>query len=150
MPNTGPHPIGQVNCPSCRKRIGINQDGRLRHHRTDGGARCPASRQPAPGGSVVVLKLSDGVVIKIRHAPGTFDDEAVTDELVLRDAEWAELAAIAAPDAAAAERERLADLADLCRATYPERMAGATELSPFSFAWLIRQEGDAPQTEAGS
>ena len=77
MPDTGPHPVGQVNCPSCGRLVYINQDGRLRHHHADGSkTACPASRQPAPGGSVLVRKLRDGVVIKVRHAAGTFDQAA--------------------------------------------------------------------------
>ena len=138
MPDTGPHPVGQVNCPSCGRLVYINQDGRLRHHHADGSkTACPASRQPAPGGSVLVRKLRDGVVIKVRHAAGTFADDAVTDELVLLETEWAALAVIAATDAAAAERDRLADLADLCRATYRRDDGGPA----LSFAWCIRQEG---------
>lgn len=138
-PNMGPRPIGRVNCPSCQRLVDINRDGRLRHHRADGKARCPASRQPAPGGSIVVRQLSDGVVIRVRHAPGTFADEAVTDELPLTEIEWAELAAIAAPDATDTERERIADLADLCHATYPEHHRESASLIHLSFAWLIRQ-----------
>jgi hypothetical protein len=59
---------------------------------------------------------------------------------VLLETEWAELAFIAAPDAAAGERARLADLADDCHATYLDRVADSGESHPFSFAWRIRQE----------
>lgn len=98
-------------CPSCGRMILVNLDGRLRHHFPIGGGwarggACPGSRRSVAMGAVAVRKLKDGVVIKVRHAPGVVDDEAVTDELVLIDAEWAELVRVTTM----AERARLRPL----------------------------------------
>jgi len=46
-------------------------------------------------GAVIVRKLKDCVVIKVRHASGTFGDDEIWDELVLLAAEWDELVRIA-------------------------------------------------------
>jgi hypothetical protein len=69
MADSGPRPLGQVNCPVWQRLVYINQDGRVRHHRKEGGGNCPGGRQPAPGGSVVVRKLADGVVVKVCTHP---------------------------------------------------------------------------------
>jgi hypothetical protein len=94
MADLGPQSLGYACCPHCGSMVLVNRSGVLRHHRAPKDSRpwmCPGSYQPAPGGSVRVLKLKDGVVIKVTHAPGTLADEAVTDELVLLAAEWDEL-----------------------------------------------------------
>lgn len=117
MADMGPQSLLRAACPACQSLVLVNRDGRLRHHRGRERYTCPGSRQPAPGGSVRVLKLRDGVVIKVFHAPGTLADKAITDELLLLDAEWCELALAAAQTAAAAAVERVACLADECRAT---------------------------------
>jgi hypothetical protein len=97
----------RVSCPYCGRNVPVNEDGRLRHHFPEGGGwdkggACPGSRGAAAYGSVSVRKLKDGVVVKIAHAPGTMAEGPVTDELVMTDAEWAELMRVTAAE----DRER--------------------------------------------
>ena len=85
MAEFGPRSSERAPCPECRALILVNADGRLRHHEGQQRGACPGSRQPAPGVSVRILKLKDGVVVKVRHAPGTVADEIALREVLNRD-----------------------------------------------------------------
>jgi hypothetical protein len=71
---------------------------------------------------VKVSRLKDGWVIHVHHAPGHFADGWHRDELVLLDDEWDDLVSLvagtAAAQAAAAERERIRQLAIDRKATW--------------------------------
>ena len=143
----------RATCPRCGQRILLNRDGRLRHHyATRAGQRrpCPGSRRIDPGGGVRVLKLIDGVIVKVTHPPGTLDDHAVTNELVLLAAEWAELGRLAAAEAVRAERERIASLAEQMRAIYHQcphdtrHLPGDPRCLRWSFAALLRRQAPTP------
>lgn len=66
-----------------------------------------AGRPAAP--PVRIVRLRDGVIIRVTRAPGTAAGET-TEEITLLDSEWSALARIAAGDAVAAECERVATL----------------------------------------
>ncbi len=87
----------RIPCPVCGQMTLVNADGRFRYHRAVQGPgwHCKGSRVPYMAGAVIVRKLKDGVVIKVRHASGTFGDDEIWDELVLLAAEWDELVRIA-------------------------------------------------------